>query len=278
MLTSDPLTAHRAGVLGSPIGHSLSPVLHRAGYAALGLTDWSYAAHEVTEGELAGFVDGLDDRWRGLSLTMPLKEEALVLADRVSDVARAAGAANTLVRTDRGWVADNTDVVGLVGALQDVEHGGAATVLGSGATARSAVLALAQLGVRSVRLAVRAAPRPETVAVAEAAGIAVDVVLLDQWATVDGLFVSTLPGGAGRTAAAALGSGRGSGTLLDVVYADWPTPLARAATAYGLEVISGLEMLLHQGAEQFWLFTGQQAPLQAMRAAGLAALGRSAGS
>ncbi|MGH3613741.1 MAG: shikimate dehydrogenase, partial [Pseudonocardia sp.] len=115
-MTSPP---RRAAVLGSPIAHSLSPVLHHAAYAALGLDGWNYGAHECDESGLGGFVAGLGPEWAGLSLTMPLKRVALEVADQVSALAAATGAANTLVAGPGGWVADNTDVAGIVGALRD---------------------------------------------------------------------------------------------------------------------------------------------------------------
>ena len=107
----------RCAVLGDPIAHSLSPALHRAGYAAVGL-DWTYEAHPVAAGQLAGFVRGLDASWRGLSLTMPLKREAADLASAVSPVARVAGAVNTLLLVDGALHGDNTDVPGAVAALR----------------------------------------------------------------------------------------------------------------------------------------------------------------
>jgi len=158
--------AHRAAVLGSPIAHSLSPALHTAAYAALGLDGWAYTAHEVGEDQLAGFVAGLGPEWAGLSLTMPLKEAAFAVAQEVSPLAREVGAVNTLVRLpDGAWSADNTDVEGLARALQEggardaLVASGHALVLGSGATARSAVAALAELGAARVTFAVRAAAR-----------------------------------------------------------------------------------------------------------------------
>ncbi|WP_270887858.1 shikimate dehydrogenase [Pedococcus sp. 5OH_020] len=267
----------RAAVLGRPVSHSLSPVLHSAGYRSLGLAEWSYGAHEVGETELAAWVGALDGSWRGLSLTMPLKEVAFKVATSVTDTARVTGAINTLVRRDgEGWEGHNTDVRGVEAALADVAHDGTATLLGGGATARSAIVALAALGVRRVRLAVRAQPRPETLRLAVQTGVAVETVPLASWGAhlLGGLVVSTLPPEAGEPAARALGSGRRTGTLLDVVYADWPTPLARAAAAAGLDVVSGLDMLVYQAAEQFRLFTGHVAPVQAMYAAGRQALGR----
>ena len=259
------------------MAHSLSPVLHSAGYRTLGLTSWSYTAHELGEPELAGWVAGLDASWRGLSLTMPLKEVAFSVATTVTETARVTGAVNTLVRRpDGGWDAHNTDVRGIEAALADIDHGGGATLLGGGATARSAVIALGALGVEQIRLAVRGEARPETLRLAVHAGIAVEVVPWLRGAratTVDSCSAPFHPRPAKRQPWP-WASRSVRGTLMDVVYADWPTPLARAAAAVGMDVVSGLDMLVYQAAEQFRLFTGEQAPLQAMYAAGRQALGR----
>ncbi len=275
----------RAAVLGSPIGHSLSPALHAAGYAALGLQEWTYAMLEVDVGALAGFVASLDEQWRGLSLTMPLKEAALDVADDVTPLARAAGAANTLVRRPDGtWLADNTDVDGIVAALgphvgPPGQLGGDGLVLGSGATARSAVLALARLGAARLRVAARDADKAAALVrwatALRDAGVVVPLLTpapLDRWGALPGeVVVSALTSAGGERAAAGLGP-RHTGVLLDVVYAHWPTPLARAATAAGLVVVPGLDMLVHQAAAQFELFTGRPAPVEQMREAGRAAL------
>ncbi|MEV0460802.1 shikimate dehydrogenase, partial [Catellatospora methionotrophica] len=129
-----------AAVLGKPVSHSLSPVLHNAGYAAAGLTGWSYSAIECAEADLPAFVAGLGPEWAGLSLTMPLKEVGLTVATAVSPVAAAVGAANTLVHQgDGSWRADNTDVPGMVAALREAGFTGASrvAVLGAGGTARA---------------------------------------------------------------------------------------------------------------------------------------------
>ena len=264
----------RAAVLGSPVAHSLSPLLHTTAYAALGLTDWTYTRREVTAAELAGVVAGLDESWRGLSLTMPLKEAAFDVAATVSVVARDAGAVNTLVRrTDGGWDGHNTDVAGLAGALDaalaGAGHDDRATLLGSGATSRSAALALVDLGVREVRVAARnTEAAAAVVALLESHGVAAGHVPLEHWVREPGrLVVSTLPPSASTAVGALLEHDRtdlGGVTLLDVVYAEWPTPLARAAQAHGADVVSGLEMLVRQAALQVELFTGRPAPLEAM--------------
>jgi shikimate dehydrogenase len=270
----------RAAVLGHPVEHSLSPALHRAGYEALGLQGWEYGRADVEVAGLATHLAGLDATWRGLSLTMPLKEAALAYAVEVSAVARRAGAANTLVRrADGGWDATNTDVAGVVGALAPrlAQPPTRALVLGAGATARSCVLALAELGVTTLTVRARDTARAaDLLAWALDAGVGIrngSVAGLEPWVTTaDDVVVSTVPPAAAEHVARTVPPVH-DGVLLDVVYAGWPTPVARAAAAAGMSVVSGLEMLLHQGAEQFRLFTGHEAPLAAMRAAGLRALG-----
>jgi shikimate dehydrogenase len=273
----------QAAVLGSPISHSLSPALHLAAYRALGLSHWSYGAHEVQAPALRAFVAGLGPAWVGLSLTMPLKEAALEVADQVSDLAREVGAVNTLVRRQGGgWNGDNTDVYGVSQALREAGcvKAASAVVLGSGATARAVVAALAALDCTKVTFAVRSAARQESVDQARRAGLEVVVVGLGQLAGVLGdtpVVVSTLPAHAlaGSTLPArvlAKGSRMPGCLLLDVVYAGWPTPLAQAFQEAGATVVSGLELLVHQAAQQVHLMTGQYPPIDQMRAAGLAAL------
>ena len=280
MLTIPPEQT-RCAVWGSPVAHSLSPVLHRAAHVALGLTAWSYDRGEVGAEGFAAALHALDETWRGLSLTMPLKEVAAGVATSVDAVARRTAAVNTLVRRDDGgWDATNTDVVGLVRALAphlpDVPA--RALVLGAGATARSAVLGLAELGVTTLTVRARDTSRAADLlawALDLGAGIRNGSVAgLGPWVTTrDDVVVSTLPGWAGEVAAASVPAAH-PGVLLDVVYAGWPTPIARAASGAGMTVVSGLDMLVHQAAEQFRLFTGHEAPVEAMAAAGRAALGQ----
>lgn len=259
----------RAAVLGSPISHSLSPVLHEAAYRALGLRGWSYTAIEMTEPGLAHFVAGLDDSWRGLSLTMPLKEVAFDVAAEVTPLARSARAINTLVRRpDGAWKGDNTDVHGIVSALRRVDHGGAARILGAGATARSALIALHNLGVGRIDVAARRPEAALTLAdLAERLGMRAHSLPLGRWASnPPPLVVSTVPAGAGPPLAREVTTMRGV-TLFDVVYVPWPSPLAAAVEAAGGRSVSGLEMLIHQAARQVELFTGRSPDIESMRAA-----------
>lgn len=223
-------------------------------------------------------MTGLGPEWAGLSLTMPLKEAAFEVADEVSDLARQVGAINTLVhRPDGGWRGENTDVYGVSQALREAgcRHVTTSVVLGSGATARSVVAALAMLGCQKVTFAVRSAARPETLDQARRAGLEVDVVGLAEVAGRVGdapVVVSTLPANALTERMPLQGSRLQGHLFLDVVYAGWPTPLARTFQEAGASVVSGFEMLVHQGAGQVHLMTGQVAPVEPMRAAGLAAM------
>ena len=262
-----PTDVRRAGVVGKPVAHSLSPALHGAAYEALGLP-WTYTRLEASEAELPALVAGLDDSWVGLSVTMPGKGAALELATSATDRARAVGAANTLVRRDDGWAADCTDVDGVAGALRAAGFaaGKAGVVLGAGGTARAALAGLAEVGVTSVTVVVRDPARAEAArACAAAVGVKLEVVT---WASADfsalvaasSVLVNTAPPDA--VPPADLG---GAPFLLDVIYHPWPTPLATAVAARGGHVATGLDMLLHQAFGQVEQFTGKSAPRQAMR-------------
>jgi shikimate dehydrogenase len=271
----------RAAVLGDPISHSLSPVLHTAAYAELGLTEWTYQAVRCTEDGFQAWFTGLGPQWRGLSLTMPLKRVVIPLLDEVSPLALAVGAVNTVTWDDgRRGIGNNTDVHGIVEALRSagVEKVGSACVLGAGATACSAVAALSQLGCTEVVLQARSRDRASrALAVADRFGVQATVgglERLNQTLEAD-IVINTLPGavaaGWAESARAALTSSP-SGVLLDVNYHPWPTVAAASWTAAGGVVVGGFEMLLHQAAVQVTLMTGLEAPVEAMRLAGQRAL------
>lgn len=260
----------RCAVLGDPIAHSLSPVLHRAGYAATGLA-WEYDAVRVPEDGLADFLGGLGAEWRGVSLTMPLKRRALALATEVTDRARVAGAANTLVLEDGAVVlADNTDLPGAVDAVRERYDGPVTTgtVLGGGATAASTGLALCELGATSVRLLARAPERAaETVAAiaAHPSGPHVEVLPLAGGEVVGEVVVSTVPVAAQDPGLVARCSS--VPVLFEVVYDPWPTPLADSVGENRV-LVSGLDLLAHQAALQFELFTGLPVAVDVLRTAG----------
>ncbi len=268
----------RAAVLGSPIAHSLSPVLHRAAYAELGLEHWSYDRFEVDEAALPGFVEGLDASWAGLSLTMPLKRAIIPLLDEVSATAASVEAVNTVVFTEDGRRGgDNTDIPGMVAALRErgVDKVESAAVLGAGATASSALAALAVVCAgQPVTAYVRS---PERAAEMRGWGerLGVDVRIAD-WADAAAaltapLVIATTP--AGATDAFTGFVPEAPGILFDVLYEPWPTRLAAAWSAHGGAVVGGLDLLVHQALLQVEQMTGRiPAPLAAMRQAGEAAL------
>ena len=265
---------HRCAVLGSPVAHSLSPALHEAAYAELGLTGWSYGRAEVRADGLAGFVDGLDASWRGLSLTMPLKVAALELEGaRVSALAALAGAGNTLLLQDGERRVENTDVPGLVWAVRQAgdDPVGTVTVVGSGATARSAVVAAPRLGAERVQVLARDRTKAAALGpLAEAVGV--ELVALP-WGTPPphaDLLVCTVTAGAVDDAADALAAS--ADLVFDVVYDPWPTALAAAAGRAGVRVLDGLDLLVGQAVEQVELMTGRRPSPAVLRAAGDAAL------
>jgi shikimate dehydrogenase len=262
MTTPEPRT--RLAVLGSPIGHSRSPLLHRTAYAALGLP-WEYSAEQVDSAGLAAFVGGLDGSWRGLSLTMPLKETVLPLVDETDAVARTTGAVNTVLIGSgavgrRRLTGFNTDVHGLTEALRraGVASSTRALVVGGGATARSAVVAAAQLGAEHVDIVLRTPSKAaDVVESARAAGLASAVFALDDPAVLElapDLTISTLPGGVGAHSFFEGAAAVRSSTLLDVAYHPWPSDLAGVWESAGSPAVSGLAMLAHQAVAQVRIF------------------------
>ncbi len=271
----------KAAVLGSPIAHSLSPALHRAAYAGLGLDDWTYEAIECGEAALADFVGSRGPEWAGLSLTMPLKRTVLPLLDHVDPLAAATGGANTVVFRPDGRYGYNTDVQGIVDALAEAgaPAPGSVTIVGAGATACSALAALPELGAAGADIVVRDPARAtDLLAAAERLHLRVRLLPFTGLIAADSvpdLLISTVPAGATDSYSERIrATAQAPVAVLDVVYAPWPTPLARAASAAGALVASGFAMLLHQAAVQVELMTGKPAPLDAMRAAGEAELAR----
>jgi len=268
-------------VLGDPIAHSLSPVLHRAGYAAVGL-DWTYEAVRVPAGGLAAYVDSLRGDWRGLSVTMPLKKEALDYAQVASDTARLAGVANTLVNDGAAVYAENTDVPGVVAAIRERYDGPirSAVILGGGATATSVGLALADLGCRRITLLVRSTHRVQATVDAlrrHPARLMVGTrvsgvpVMEDNDGGLCDIVVSTIP--AEAQTPELIEACTEVPFLFDVLYHPWPTPLAAAALESDRVLVGGLDLLAHQAALQFELYTGREVSVDVLRDAGLAALG-----
>lgn len=266
-------TRRRCAVLGSPIAHSLSPVLHRAAYADLGLDGWSYDRFEVTEPELAGFVGGCDESWRGLSLTMPLKVAALGLGE-VEETAALVGAANTVVLSDQGRQVFNTDVGGLVSALRraDTRIVDRVTILGAGATARSSLVSAARLGATRATVLARDPGKAEQLRpLAEVLGVSLAIRTWTSTLPAADLVISTVTTGAADDRAADVADS--APVVFDAVYDPWPTALAGAAERRGRTVVNGLDLLVGQAALQIELMTGRSVDPEVLLAAGHAALG-----
>ena len=274
------MTARKAAVLGFPVEHSRSPQLHLAAYRALGFDDWTYDRIACTADELPSVVSGFGPEWVGVSVTMPGKFAALRFADERTERAQLVGSANTLVRTESGWRADNTDVDGVAGALDHRRDLRRAIVLGSGATAPAAVVALAGLGVTDITVAARNQHRAARLlelgatlgARTHFADLAdtnladtnlIDTSLVGQIERAE-VLVNTIPSEAAALYASSFAA---VPVLLDAIYDPWPTPLAQAVANAGGQVVGGLQMLLHQAYSQVEQFTGRPAPRQQMAAA-----------
>ena len=305
---------HRAAVIGSPVSHSLSPVLHRAAYAGLGLDDWTYERRETDSEALSALLAELaapvqaGPAWAGLSVTMPHKQTLLARLDVIDPLAEAVGAVNTVVAQRSGaggalLAGFNTDVAGIVGALRETARtqapdcpGGRlrieqAVVLGSGATACSALAALGELRAGRVTVVARRHAGPgRALSAAHRMGLDIETLTWNpsdsasnteaarRLAAAD-VVISTLPAHAADPLAAplrrALDQAEGTrpgAVMLDVVYAPWPTAVAGAWAHAGGALAPGWLMLLHQAVPQVQLMTGQQPDIDLMRTALLAAV------
>jgi shikimate dehydrogenase len=274
------MTSRKAAVLGSPVAHSRSPQLHLAAYRALGLEDWTYERIECSATELPALVGGFGPEWVGVSVTMPGKFAALQFAAERTPRAELVGSANTLVQTETGWRADNTDVDGVVGALgaaigiggqersdRGIGIGGqrTAAVLGSGGTAPAAVVGLVELGITDLTIVARNPEKARPLlALGRRLGIEARWTALGTPIVGVDVVVSTLPAEVAAQFAATV---RGVPLLLDAIYDPWPTPLVQSVAAAGGQVVSGLQMLLHQAFAQVEQFTGQPAPKEVMSTA-----------
>lgn len=259
------------GVMGDPVDHSLSPLVHNAAFAAMGV-DWVSVGFRVRAGDAEGAVTGMRALGlRGLSVTMPHKEAAAALADRCSPTAAALGAANCLARDGDLIVGHNTDGEGFLAAVRRATgfepEGAGAVVAGAGGAARAVVLALAQAGARQVVVVARTGRR--AAAAAALAGSAGRTGAPEEAADAD-LVVDATPAGMAGTPAAAepplvpaalLGAGQ---VAADLVYHPLVTPWLAAASARGATTTGGLGMLVHQAAAQLSLWTGHDAPVEAM--------------
>lgn len=243
-----PITATsrtRLAVLGSPIAHSKSPLLHAAAYRQLGL-DWSYEAIEVTGAGLREFIESLDETWRGLSLTMPLKRHVIPLLSTADDLVVLTGGANTVVLAEKHGY--NTDVFGITEAFRSngVASLDRVQILGGGATAASALAAIAELGATQVQFVLRDSSK---VAPLEQLGASLGVAVVAEIELPDAV-ISTLPGHAEHSFTFSP-EVRENAVLFDVAYDPWPS---RLASTWGGRVISGLEMLTLQALAQVRIF------------------------
>ena len=273
---SEPRAAGgRAGVIGSPIRHSLSPALFTAAFEAAGL-DWRYDAYEVPEGQAVAFLHGAGADLDGISVTMPHKAAVLAALDGLDPVAERLGAVNCIARHGDGRrTGHNTDGAGFLDALRaeaglDVA-GLRSAVFGAGGAARAVGLALVEAGAREVVVVNRSLDRAER-AVALLGGRG-RVGSPEEAAAAD-LVVNATSVGMGDDGGLPLdpdllGAGQ---TVVDIVYHPLETPLLRAAAERGARTVGGLGMLVHQAAHAFALWLGEPAPVDAMRAGALAAL------
>lgn len=290
------------GVVGHPAGHSLSPTIHREAYRLLELDDWRYELHDVAPADYVDFVATRDATWRGLSVTMPHKEATAHLGEQDADVA-LTGVANTLVWHDDGRLTcHNTDIAGFVAAIVGATWTPTfATVLGAGATARSAVVALARLGCESIEVKARSREKAEKFVdwasvevplaeVADPIDLTEPIRFADRgyhvgtWGgpqdTRSELIISTLPHDAAAPLVESLQLDADGvlSTLFDVSYDPWPTPLAAAALESGLHVLDGLDLLVHQAVEQVRLMTGRTVDAAPLLSAARSELRRRAGA
>jgi|DEB0MinimDraft_12_1074336.scaffolds.fasta_scaffold00756_4 shikimate dehydrogenase len=262
----------KAAVLGSPISHSLSPTLHRAAYAALG-RDIDYTAIDTATEMLAQRLGELDSNSMGYSLTMPLKRDVLGFIKNQSELVIQTGCANTVYRgLDQDWALENTDVFGIVQTIKyaNLAHIDSASIIGSGATASSALSALSELGVTEITCYARnqaafSLLRDQS----ELLGVIFHTVHLEREIVLAGdLVISTVPSSAQKQIIGMLKKEQELSVLLDIAYNPWPSELAGYwRMHHGGEVLSGVEMLLWQAWAQVELFTGEQAPIEVMRAA-----------
>ncbi|MFT8593335.1 MAG: shikimate dehydrogenase [Bifidobacterium sp.] len=268
------LGKHRCAVLGSPIAHSLSPVLHRAGYRRLNLDGWDYCRRDVTQDGLQAFIDSLDQECAGLSLTMPLKKTIMPFGKPSDTWSRALKVANTAIfhwQDGTGMRPDislyNTDVEGIVRALEHAEGGADrsnlhdAVVIGSGNTAASAIAACAELGMGHVDIVARnEAASARLRGLSETLSMTASTWPMDRVAKdIDErrFVISTLPSHAAdplaslwRKAGMALNA-----TVLDVVYKPRPSMFVETCRQLGAAVITGEEMLIYQAIPQLALMT-----------------------
>ena len=269
-------------VIGDPIGHSLSPVIHNAGFAALGL-DWICVALPVPDGAALDAARAMRTLGlRGMSVTMPHKSDIVAGLDRLSEVASTLGSVNCVTACDGELVGDSTDGSGFLEGLRadfGVDPSGAdCVVLGAGGAARAVVLALAGAGARSVRVVNRTRPRAERAAAlggpTATVGVASDVTRADLVVNATPVGMGAAPDGV-TTLPLDPDLLRPGQMVAELIYHPAETDLMVAARAAGARTANGMSMLVHQAAAAFTHWTGEVAPLAAMTAAATDALSSS---
>lgn len=254
-----------AEVIGNPIVQSKSPAIHNFWLQKLGLAG-DYRATQVTRAELSVFIAGRrqDPAWRGCNVTMPLKLDAIMLADEPSDRAIATGAANLLIAKEGRLLAGNTDVAGVlqvIGPLMGQGVPGGITLLGNGGAARAALVALHMLGYAGVRIQARDISAAYKLAVEF--GLAIEPATFDRPIDTDGLINATPLGMTGvEPFEIDISRMPVNGFVFDMVTDPVETPLLRSARDRGLAATDGLAMLVEQAAGSFILLFGQRAPRQ----------------
>ncbi len=259
----------RAGVVGSPARHSLSPLIHSAWLKAAGI-DGVYRLYDIAADGFAGFLQGaLDDGLRGVNVTLPFKEQALMAADEASEAAQLAGAANLLIFEGGGIRAQNTDGEGLLYALARQAPGvdfirKPVVLLGAGGAAKGAAAALANAGAMEIRIVNRTGARADQLAVELMLDFETDVMRWDFDGALEGagLLINAATAGLGGHDDRRLDLSGASPDLvvMDMVYSPLTTPLLTKAIARGLRTVDGLEMLIGQAIPSFEALFAQQPP------------------
>lgn len=258
-----------AAIVGHPVSHSQSPQMHNAAYQELKL-DWQYLRQDVAPGGLRNFISDNRNNFQGLSVTMPLKVEAIEVSDQVTPLAKLLNSANTLLINDQAILAGNTDVIGIRDAIkQNIKKNfSSCTIIGTGATARSALAAVKALKIDKISVVGRSEENLANIRnLASLLKVQVKTHPFNElMVTMDtDLVINTVPKGVMDEFAMLIPSR--PKVLLEVNYSPWPSALAREWLLRNGRVVSGLEMLLYQGVKQFEIFTKRKAPIKVMRAA-----------
>ncbi len=267
------------GIVGNPVSHSLSPLMQNAAISAMGL-DYVYVPLPVEITDLALAVKGLEaiSSVVGFNLTIPHKQKIMPLLDRITDVAKAVGAVNTVKRSDRGWIGTNTDVHGFLVPLKAIDRDWTnipALILGSGGAAKAAVTGCFELGCPVVNVIGRDRPKLKEFHQTMTEQLQVQGLSVHTWADLEnllpaaGLVINTTPIGMGKDLGSPLTLEQIDlipkvAIAYDLIYTPRPTKFLKIAQAQDLIAIDGLTMLLHQGAIALEFWTGQSAPIAVM--------------